>query len=143
MLRFCLPRFLSLAAFALAAPVAFAQSPAAPMAPAVADTVSSDTLSARAVRAEAFFFGGKSADLRALSDSAFAAAITDEAHQGFLGQILGMGGADASGAWTATTMQGMKAYRRPYTLAGQDALFVVVFNPEGKIAGLALAPDQD
>ena len=140
--RFFLPRFLALAALAVAAPVALAQTPAPATAPAMADTVASDTLSARAARAEAFFFGGKSADLRALSDSAFAAAITDEAHQAFLGQILGMGGADASGEWAATTMQGMKAYRRPYTISGQDAMFVVVFNAEGKIAGLALAPAE-
>ena len=108
---------------------------------AVADTVSSDTLAARSIRAEAFFFDGKSAELRALADSAFSAMLTDEAHSAFLMQIMNFGGAGASGAWEAVEVQGMKAYRRPYTLAGMAARFVVVFNADGQIAGLALAPE--
>jgi hypothetical protein len=134
-------RLLLLASLAVAAPVALAQTPVAvPATPAAA--VSSDTLAARAGRAEGFFFGGNSASLRALSDSTFSAALTDEAHQGFLLQLMGMGGATANGEWTAAEMQGMQAYRRPYTLAGMNALFVVVFNAEGKIAGLALTPAE-
>lgn len=129
-------RLLVLLAFA-AAPVAVAQT-AAPAGAAV----SSDTLAARAARAEAFFFDGKTADLRALADSAMAAAMTDEMHQTILGQLLGLGGASATGEWTTTEIQGLMAYRRAYTVGPVSAVFVVVFNAEGRIAGLSIQPAE-
>lgn len=125
----------------LAAPFAFAFSLESPRVVAVADTVSSDTLVARSVRAEALFFGGKSAELRAMADSAFAAMLTDEGHAAVVEQLLTLGGADAVGDWTPFEVEGMKAYRRPYTVAGTPARFVVVFDADGKIAGLVLAPE--
>lgn len=134
-------RLLLAVTLGLAAPSAFALSVKAHRVVAVADTVSSDTLAARSIRAEAFFFDGKSAELRALADSEFSAMLTDEAHSAFLMQIMTLGGADATGEWEALEFQGMKAYRRPYTLAGMAARFVVVFNADGQIAGLALAPE--
>lgn len=130
-------RLLLLAALAAAPAAVHAQT-----APSPAPAVSADSLAARAVRAETFFFAGKSADLRALSDSAFAAALTDEGHQQILAQVALMGGALPAGDWSTFDVPGMAGYRRPYTLSGQPAAFLVVFAPDGRIAGLALRPGE-
>lgn len=140
LLSLALPAALA-ATFALPAAAAFAQAtPAAP----VVSAVPSDTLAARAARAETFFLQGKSADLRALSDSTFASMLTDEAHAGFLAQLMEAGGADATGEWGVTQVQGQTAYRRPYRLGAvpQPFALYVVFNAEARIAGMALVPDQ-
>lgn len=126
---------------ALAVPAAVAQTtPPAPVVTSVS-AVPSDSLLARAGRAEAAFLAGRSAELRALSDSAFLAALTDEAHQQVLGQITLAGGVEPTGDWEAFEVQGMQAYRRPYALAGMGATFLVVFDAEGRVAGLAIRPN--
>lgn len=138
LLIFPMRRF-ALLAVLFAAPLAV-QAQTTPAPPTT--SVPTDTLAARAVRAEGHFFAGRSADLRALADSAFSAAFSDDGHRQILAQVAQLGLAFPTGGWDTFEVQGMAGYRRAYTLGSHAATFLVVFDADGRVAGLALRPDQ-
>lgn len=133
-------RLLLLSAVALAPVAVHAQTATAPT-PAAA--LPSDSLAARAAHAEALFFGGKTADIRAMADSTFASILTDERHQAALTQVAFLGASTPNGEWTTFDARGRHGFRRAYTVGSQAATFVVVFHGDGRIGGMAFQPAQN
>lgn len=114
--------------------------PAAAQVPAFAST---DTLLARARRVEAHFFAGRTAAIRAMSDSALAAKITDALHEAVLLQLVAAPDLAATGDWDVTTDEvGRLAFVHPYRIAGQARAFVVVFDEAGRMANLLMRPAE-